>query len=122
MQLTHHHAFGTVDHERAPVGHHGQSSEVDFLFLDVSYAFGSVLHIRVEYDQPYGEFERCLECHPFVEAIVFIILHIFKCVFDKFQRRGAGEIVNRKYTSERPLQTNLFPIFQRDVFLQKTLV
>ena len=122
MELADDDALRAVDDESPVVGHQGQGSEVNFLFLDVADGSGAGFLVHVVDDEAHDDFHGSFVSHAPRKALIHIVFHFTETVLDKFQRSGPAEILDGKHASEDLLEPSVAPGFGRDVHLQKIVV
>ena len=114
--------LGAVDDERARVGHQGQLTQVDILFLDVVDVFGLTVRIFLPDDQAQGYAQRSGKRNAPDAALVHGILGIAQSIVDVLQRRRAAEIRNRENRAEYRFQSLVFSLVRWGVFLQESII
>jgi len=85
MELADNHSLGSIVYKSPPLCHHGDSPEIDILFLDIPDAFCSVHRVCIKHHQSDSQSDRGIITHALVQAIFLIIFCLFKGIFDKFQ-------------------------------------
>ena len=122
VELTYHSPFGPVYYESPSISHHREGAEIDFLLFNIPDASCVVYGVGIKHNQSDCQSDRGFIGHPFIQAIFFTVLDIFKFIFDKFKRRGFGKVMDGKNASKRPLKPHLLTIFRQYIFLQESFV
>src|SRR5262247_2222875 len=80
VELANDNPFGSINHECAVLGHQGNLTKVDFLFLHVFDAAGSGLRVDVPQDQLHRYFQRRSESHPSLVAFLYVVFRLSQSV------------------------------------------
>ena len=123
VQLAHDHALGTVDDERALVGHERHFAHVDFLLLDLFHHFGLCRGcIAVVDDELHtGTHGRAIRQATGL-ALAHIKSRLGQCVFEKLHLDKTVVRDDGESGFKRRLQTLWLAFFGRYVCLQKSSV
>ena len=116
------HALGAVDDEGAVHRHERDVAHVDVLLLDVLDRAGRRLLVDIEYDQPQRHLERRGIGHAALAAFIDVVFRRFELVFDEFELRRVGKIIDREDGLEHRLQALVGPAAERLFHQQKLVV
>ena len=108
MELRNDHALGAVDHKCARRRHERNFSHVNLLFLRPLF----FLELK-------GDVERRTKCLAFTLRLEGAQFRLANFILAEIKRRLFVVAFDRKNLLENGLQTGVFPLVRRDVFLQK---
>ncbi len=104
MHLADDHALGAVDDESAVHRHERHVAHVDILLLDIDHRLGLGLWIDLERGEAQRYAHRCGIGQAALAAFVGIVFRVLELVMIKVEVRGAREVHDRKYRTERLLE------------------
>ena len=122
VQLADDHPLGAVDDEGAGVGHQGELTEVNLLFLDVVDPSLVAFFVHLPDDQPQRNPNWGCEGDPADLAFIFVVLGLAQPVGDVLQGAGAAEVGDREYGLKYRFETLALPLFRGNVLLEEPSV
>ena len=122
MELGNNDALGSVDHERAVLGHQRDLAEIDLLLLDVLDRAGTADRIHVIDHQVNGDLERRRVVVAALLALIDVELRLANRIAYEIQLGRLVKVLDREDRFKDSLQADVFALFGRNTDLQEVLV
>jgi hypothetical protein len=122
VELTDDDTLRPIDDEGPIVGHQGNFTEIDLLFLHRFDAPRPSLFVNIPNDQSDGHLDRGRIGHPPQQALLHIIFGFGQSVTDEFKRGGLIKILDRKDGFKNGLEPEEFPFLRFHIGLKKFFI
>ncbi len=122
VKLADNNAFCAVYDKGPLVGHQGNGTEINFLFLDVANIGNAGFLVDIVNHQPDGNTDGQFVCHAAVYTLGHIVLYLAETIRHEFKRCASGKILDREYGFKYRLQTDVFTLFRHNINLQESTV